>query len=102
MIHLLNNFPGRLTIEHILQQRSRDGNTSSKMKTLVLEKMNEAGSLAFTRETLRPIETKAREALSLLVERSTIPNYILRYLLTRLSDLGSEVVHPTFSLKLLY
>jgi hypothetical protein len=88
MIHLLNNSADRLMIEHILQQRSRDSSMSPEMKMLVIEKMNEAGSLAFTLETLRSIETKAKEALALLEEQSGIPNYILRYLLTRLSDVG--------------
>ena len=61
---------------------------SPEMKILVLEKMNEAGSLEFTRETLRSMETRARDALALLEEQSKIPNYILRYLLARLSDVG--------------
>ena len=88
MIHLLSNSPDRLMIEHILQQRSRDGSMSPEMKMLVLEKMHEAGSLEFTRETLRSAETKARETLALLEEQSKIPNYILQYLLVRLSDFG--------------
>lgn len=86
MIHLLNNSPDRLMIEHILQQRSREGGMSPEMKMLVLEKMHEVGSLDFTRETLRSVEMKAREALALLEEKSKIPNYILQYLLVRLSD----------------
>ena len=86
MVHLLNNSPDRLIIEHILQQRSRDGSMPPEMKTLVLEKMNEAGSLEFTRETLCAVETKAKEALTLLEEQAKTPNYILQYLLIRLSD----------------
>lgn len=86
MVHLLNSSPDRLMIEHILQQRSRDGSMSPEMKMLVLEKMNEVGSLEFTRETLRSVETKTREALALLEEQSKTPNYILQYLLIRLSD----------------
>ena len=78
IIHLLSNSPDRLMIEHILQQRSRDGSMSPGMKMLVLEKMHEAGSLEFTRETLRSAEMKAREALAILEEQSKIPNYILQ------------------------
>jgi ophiobolin F synthase len=86
MIHLLNSSKDRLMIEHILQQRSRDGSMPPEMKMLVLQKMNEAGSLEFTRETLASVETEAREALSLLEQQSKFPNYILQYLLVSLSD----------------
>jgi hypothetical protein len=50
---------------------------SPEMKMLVLEKMDEAGSLEFTRQTLRSMETKARDALASLEEQSKIPNHIL-------------------------
>lgn len=86
MIHLLNSSKDRLMIECILQQRSRDGSMSPEMKMLVLEKMDEAGSLEFTRATLRSVETKAREALALLEQQAKTPNYILQYLLMRLSN----------------
>lgn len=97
MIHLLNNSPDRLMIEHILHQRSRDGGVSPEMKMLVLEKMHEAGSLEFTRETLRSVEKKARETLAILEEQSEIPNYILQYLLVRLSDVRNIVKWFTYN-----
>jgi hypothetical protein len=88
MIHLLNDSPDRLIIEHILQQRSRDCSMSHEMKMLVLEKMNEAGSLEYTRETVRSVKTKTREALALLEDQSKNPNYILQYLFVHLSEVS--------------
>lgn len=84
LIHLLAHAPDRLLLENILQQRSRDGKMSAEVKALVLDKMEQAKSLEFTKHTLDLLESQVRSSLTKL-EGQSGANYILQYLIERLS-----------------
>ncbi|PHH76098.1 hypothetical protein CDD80_1828 [Ophiocordyceps camponoti-rufipedis] len=86
LIHLLTNSPDRAMMESILQQRWQEGSMSADLKELVLEKMEEAGSLAYTKRILDSFSDRARTLLAGLEEQAGSNNYILRYLIERLAD----------------
>ncbi|KAF9892770.1 Geranylgeranyl pyrophosphate synthase [Aspergillus nanangensis] len=85
LIHLLQNSPDHLMIRNILQQRSQDGQMPMELKTLVLQKMNEARSLDYVRKTIHSLETQAKDALGVLEKQAGQKNYMLRYLIARLA-----------------
>ncbi|KAJ5872328.1 terpenoid synthase [Penicillium soppii] len=84
LIHLLNHSPDRLLIENILHERSKDGRMSNEVKELILEKMNQAKSLEFTKKTLASLGSQAKSALVKLEEQSGASNFMMQYLIERL------------------
>ena len=85
LIHLLAHAPDCLLIENILKQRSRDGNMSTDVKELILKRKDQAKSLEFTKHTLGSLESRVKSALTKLEMQSGVANYILQYLIERLS-----------------
>ncbi|EDN94836.1 hypothetical protein SS1G_10711 [Sclerotinia sclerotiorum 1980 UF-70] len=74
---------GSTELLSILQSRAKTGGISAEMKKLVLSRLEEAGSLEFTKTTLRKLHSGLKKNLNGLEENAGV-NWILRLLLHRL------------------
>ena len=57
---------------------------SLNMKRLVVKRLEEAGSLQYTRKTLENLHGELKERLAEAEEKASVKNYILRLMLHRL------------------
>ncbi|RAL02574.1 bifunctional terpene synthase/polyprenyl synthetase family protein [Aspergillus ibericus CBS 121593] len=87
LIHVMTHSPNSVLLQNILCERARHSGLSDDLKRLILDEMQDQGSLTFTEETLRSLEGKIEQQME-LIERSTgVANYIFQFLLDRLKEM---------------
>jgi ophiobolin F synthase len=84
LIHLLQNSKRRRMLENLLQERGRKGQMSMDLKKLVLDEMEQTGSLEFTRNTLLDMEADIGGLVERVEGQTGVGNYVLRLMLDRL------------------
>jgi ophiobolin F synthase len=75
---------GSTELLSIFQSRKQTNSMSSDMKSLVLKRMEEAGSLEYTKGILDKLYKELKQELSAVEERAGGKNWILRLILHRL------------------
>ncbi|OOF90617.1 hypothetical protein ASPCADRAFT_59057 [Aspergillus carbonarius ITEM 5010] len=87
LIHVMTHSPNSVLLQNILCERARNSGLSDDLKKLILDEMQEQGSLEFTEETLHSLEGKIERQLQKIEISTGINNYIFRFLLDRLREM---------------
>ncbi|GAB7325549.1 hypothetical protein MBLNU13_g09550t2 [Cladosporium sp. NU13] len=84
LIHMLNHTERKDQAWSILQERRRVGSMPFETKKLILEIMEECGSLEYTREILRRSEQLVDKEIGRLEQLMESPNFVMRLLVEKL------------------
>ncbi|KAI1818647.1 isoprenoid synthase domain-containing protein [Poronia punctata] len=84
LIHLLNNHNNNDIVREIFQQRRDRGCLSRPHKDIVLERMRDGGSLEYTRQTLKRLETQIELDVGKLEGEMGRENWLFRLLIHKL------------------
>src|ERR1700712_544280 len=76
MINALNQRPGSLRLRGVLQQRRNDGGLSNPLKILVLEELEQLGSMEYTRKVLEQLQRRIQRENRTLERSSGCENWI--------------------------
>ena len=84
LVHALNNCEDNAELYQLLRQRRDIGYLSDEQKKLVLGQLDRAGSMTYTRDTLRRQQGEIHAGLKRVEDVTGRENWILRALLQRL------------------
>jgi geranylgeranyl pyrophosphate synthase len=84
VMHALNANPTNLQLQAIFQQRNHGKVLSKWMKEIVLEHLEQSGSLEYTKKTLQRLHSQIDEEISQLERFSGISNWVMRLLVRKL------------------
>jgi ophiobolin F synthase len=88
LVHALNSCEDDVALRELLQQRHDVGCLTDEQKRLVLEQLDRAGSMVYTRQKLKHLQTQIYDDLKGIEDATRRENWILRALLQKLEVCG--------------
>lgn len=85
IIHHLSQDDTSCEIRELLRSRQETGSMSKEMKLHALELLEKSGSLEYTKETLRRLQTQIEAQIRKIEKITNTENWILRLLVHKLS-----------------
>jgi geranylgeranyl pyrophosphate synthase len=84
LIHVLHNTPYAMELKGILQQRKIKGRLTVEQKSMILERMKDAGSLGYTLRVLNTLYDAIEAEISSLEDGFDKKNFELRLMVEAL------------------